>query len=161
MHCPVDHSIELVTISVDGVSVEHCVKCNGHWLQHGELAKLASREATAEPAASVSRGSTRFCPADTSPLTEVKFPQHSNLKIDVCPQCQGIWLDANELGQALRSRLRSRGCPQPPAPSPARRRGDQAGHVPRPAGEGWRVRAFQMASQVTTVSPSWICSTGR
>ncbi len=101
MHCPVDHSVELVTISVDGVSVEHCVTCNGHWLQHGELAKLASRDATAEPAASVSRSSRRFCPADTSPLTEVEFPQHSNLKIDVCPQCQGIWLDANELGQAL------------------------------------------------------------
>ncbi len=101
MRCPVDHEIELVSISVDGICLERCVKCNGHWLDHGELAKLANRAEGVEPTASVSRHSARFCPVDTSPLTEVEFSQQSGLKIDVCPLCQGIWLDAHELGQAL------------------------------------------------------------
>jgi Zn-finger nucleic acid-binding protein len=101
MHCPVDHSVELVRISVEGIGIERCVKCNGHWLQHGELSKLAARDASVEPVASVRRNSNRFCPADTSPLTEVEFPQQSGLRLDVCPQCKGIWLDAHELGQAL------------------------------------------------------------
>jgi Zn-finger nucleic acid-binding protein len=101
MHCPVDHSVEMVTITVDGIDIERCGKCNGHWLQHGELSKLVARDPGVEPVATVTRNSTRFCPEDTTPLTEVEFPQHSGLRIDVCPECQGIWLDAHELGQAF------------------------------------------------------------
>ena len=101
MNCPVDHEVRMVTISVDGVTLDRCGKCGGHWLDHGELAKLAHREEAVEPVATITRGSTRFCPKDASPLTEVEFPTQSGLKIDVCPECQGIWLDAYELGQAL------------------------------------------------------------
>ena len=101
MRCPVDHEMELVSISVEGICVERCNKCNGHWLDHGELAKLAHRAEDVEPTISLSRKSTRFCPVDTSPLTEVEFKQQSGLRIDVCPVCQGIWLDVHELGQAL------------------------------------------------------------
>jgi Zn-finger nucleic acid-binding protein len=101
MHCPVDHSVEMLIVTVDGIDIDHCGKCHGNWLQHGELSRLAARDASVEPVTSISRISARFCPEDTSPLTELEFPQHSGLKIDVCPQCQGIWLDANELSQAL------------------------------------------------------------
>ncbi len=101
MRCPVDRMVEMASISVEGIAIEQCGKCHGHWLQHGELAKLAARAESVEPAASVTRDSERLCPEDGSPLTEVEFPEHSGLRIDVCPQCQGIWLDANELSQAL------------------------------------------------------------
>jgi Zn-finger nucleic acid-binding protein len=101
MNCPVNPDSELITISVDGVSIERCRKCNGHWLDHGELAKLASREESVEPVVKTTRSSSRYCPVDASPLTEVEFPEQSGLRIDVCPKCQGIWLDANELSQAL------------------------------------------------------------
>src|SRR5215813_1844426 len=101
MNCPVDRTVELVTISVEGINIEHCRQCNGHWLHHGELAKLAAKQESVEPAVSVTRDSARHCPEDNTPLTEVEFPEHSGLRVDVCPTCQGIWLDANELGQAL------------------------------------------------------------
>jgi Zn-finger nucleic acid-binding protein len=101
MQCPVDQAVELVTISVDGVSIERCGKCNGHWLDHGELAKLAHRDDKIEPVVSTSRLSLRLCPIDNTPLTEVEFPEQSGLRLDVCSSCQGIWLDAHELGQAL------------------------------------------------------------
>jgi Zn-finger nucleic acid-binding protein len=101
MRCPVNPTVELVTISVDGVSIEQCGKCHGHWLEHGELAKLASRAENVEPAVRVTHDSNRLCPKDSSSLTEVEFPEHSGLRVDICPQCQGIWLDANELSQAL------------------------------------------------------------
>jgi Zn-finger nucleic acid-binding protein len=100
MYCPVDQT-DLVTISVDGVSIERCGRCNGHWLQHGELARLASRDDSVEPVVSITRDSLRLCPEDRTPLTEVEFPDHSGLKVDICGQCQGIWLDAYELSQAL------------------------------------------------------------
>jgi Zn-finger nucleic acid-binding protein len=101
MQCPVHHEIELVTITVDGINIQQCSKCYGHWLDHGELARLAARDADVEPAASVTRSSSRMCPIDAIPLSEVEFPEHSGLHVDVCPECQGIWLDAHELSQAL------------------------------------------------------------
>ncbi|MEP7288856.1 MAG: zf-TFIIB domain-containing protein [Chloroflexota bacterium] len=116
MYCPVDRTIELVTISVDGISIEQCGKCNGHWLQHGELARLAQRDANVEPVVSITRLSIRPCPEDGTPLTEVEFPEHSGLRVDVCPKCQGIWLDAYELGQALT--LLGRTAPHPKASAP-------------------------------------------
>ncbi len=118
MHCPVDHSVEMVTITVDGIDIDHCGTCHGNWLQHGELSKLAAQDTSLEPVATVTRTSSRFCPEDTSPLTEVEFPQQSGLRIDVCPQCQGIWLDANELSQALTLLGRKPG--QPASQSPSR-----------------------------------------
>src|SRR5688572_20650233 len=118
MNCPVDRTVQLVTISVEGVSIEHCGKCNGHWLQAGELAKLASRDDSVEPEVSVSRDSNRLCPEDSTPLTEVEFPEQSGLKIDVCSECKGIWLDAYELGQALT--LLGRQSEQPGNNSPSR-----------------------------------------
>lgn len=118
MRCPVDQTVEMVTISVDGVSIERCGKCNGHWLDHGELAKLAHRDENVEPVVSVSRESSRHCPIDSTPLTEVEFPEQSGLRIDVCSTCQGIWLDAYELGQALT--LLGRQAETPTSNSPSR-----------------------------------------
>ena len=82
MNCPVNPDSELITISVDGVSIERCRKCNGHWLDHGELAKLAAREESVEPIVKTTRKSSRYCPVDASPLTEVEFPEHSGLRIE-------------------------------------------------------------------------------
>jgi Zn-finger nucleic acid-binding protein len=118
MNCPVDRTVQLVTISVEGVSIERCGKCNGHWLQAGELARLAARDNSVEPVVSVARDSQRLCPEDSTPLTEVEFPEHSGLKIDVCGQCKGIWLDAYELGQALT--LLGRHSEEPANHSPSR-----------------------------------------
>jgi Zn-finger nucleic acid-binding protein len=117
MRCPVDRTVEMVTISIDGVSIEQCGKCHGHWLDHGELSKLASRAEDVEPAVRLTRDSERLCPKDSVPLTEVEFPEHSGLRVDICSQCQGIWLDANELSQALTLLGRQ---PQQPIATPGR-----------------------------------------
>src|SRR5258708_17369875 len=103
MFCPVDTSTEMVVISVEGLAIQHCRKCDGHWVRHGELAKLAARDAASEPLVTVTRENTnpRHCPEDQTPLVEVEFTEHAKLLVDICPQCQGIWLDAHELSQAL------------------------------------------------------------
>src|SRR5258708_23554987 len=103
MFCPVDTSIEMVAISVEGIVIHHGRKCNGHWARHGELAKLAARDAGAEPIVTVTHenANPRHCPEDQTPLVEVEFTEQAKLLVDVCPKCQGIWLDANELSQAL------------------------------------------------------------
>ncbi len=101
MKCPVDPEVELVRISIEGLNVDYCGKCRGHWLDQGEISKLAVRDAKTESVVSNIQSSSRGCPKDGTRLTEVDFPQHSGLRVDICPTCKGIWLDAHELSQAL------------------------------------------------------------
>ena len=40
-----------------------------------------------------------LCPKDQTPLkAEIRF----EIEVDVCPSCQGMWLDRNELNNILR-----------------------------------------------------------
>jgi Zn-finger nucleic acid-binding protein len=105
MLSPVAPGVEMVTISIDGILVEQCPASGGHWLDNGELAKLAKAapdvEDRTEPSPETTRDTSRLCPRDSTPLVEVHFSAHQGLRLDTCPMCGGIWLDARELSQAL------------------------------------------------------------
>ncbi len=105
MLSPVAPGVEMVTISIEGILVEQCPASGGHWLDHGELAKLAKTtpdtEDRTEPLRETTRDTSRLCPRDNTPLVEVQFSEHQGLRLDTCPMCAGIWLDARELSQAL------------------------------------------------------------
>lgn len=101
MNCPVCQNVEMNSISIDGVQVNRCGNCGGHWLHHGELSQLANREEQIEPTVSPTQLSIRHCPDDDTLLNEIEFQKESGLHVDVCPTCRGIWLDAYELSQAL------------------------------------------------------------
>lgn len=105
MLSPVAPGVEMVTISIDGILVEQCPASGGHWLDYGELAQLAKAapgvEDQTESAPESVRETSRLCPRDGTPLVEVQFSAHQGLRLDTCPMCAGIWLDASELSQAL------------------------------------------------------------
>jgi Zn-finger nucleic acid-binding protein len=102
--CPNDGTA-LTTISIEGVSVDQCPACAGHWLQRGELELLGEHHgARMEP---ITVGdvaivdSRRKCPQDGTQLRQHEFAEHSDVAIDQCPTCQGIWLDRTELSSIL------------------------------------------------------------
>lgn len=39
----------------------------------------------------------RICPECSTPLKEINFAYDSNVMIDKCPACKGVWLDRNEI----------------------------------------------------------------
>lgn len=109
MRSPVYPDTEMVGMMIEGVHVDHCTRSGGHWLDGGELAQLAKRPA-AEVDAILQAGtvverliheSSRLCPRDHTPLQQIEFPNYAHLKLDYCPTCGGVWLDARELSQAL------------------------------------------------------------
>lgn len=122
MLSPVAPGVEMVTISIEGILVEQCPASGGHWLDHGELAKLAKAapdvEDQTEPIAEPTRETSRLCPRDSTPLVEVQFSAHRGLRLDMCPMCGGIWLDPAELSQAL-TLLGRPAEPVPPEPGHA------------------------------------------
>ncbi|GAB4545789.1 MAG: hypothetical protein OHK0023_04610 [Anaerolineae bacterium] len=109
MRSPVYPDMDMVSVMIEGIALDQCVRSGGYWLDRGELARLAQREME-EVEALLRQGRTierlihetsRLCPRDGTPLQQLEFPGYASLKIDVCPMCGGIWLDAREISQAL------------------------------------------------------------
>jgi Zn-finger nucleic acid-binding protein len=102
--CPNDGTA-LTAIRVEDVPVDQCPVCGGYWLQRGELEMIGEQHhAHLKPIMVGDIGvvnSQRKCPQDSNPLREHEFVEHTGIKIDQCPSCQGIWLDKAELAAIL------------------------------------------------------------
>lgn len=99
---------------IDEIEVDLCPRCGGLWLDHGELERLARKQAgevdrlrkllsaTQKGPPPVPSDLTTTCPACTSAMREVKLVG-PNLTIDYCTRCKGIFLDRGEIDAALKA----------------------------------------------------------
>jgi Zn-finger nucleic acid-binding protein len=114
MRCPVDGNELRSGYYEADVEVDQCSKCEGIWLEkgeleriqevvlhdyRGELAQIPEDARKAYQAARQKRDPLK-CPACQSEMTEREHGYCSQIFIDVCRKCQGVWLDKGEL-QAL------------------------------------------------------------
>ena len=105
---------DLNLYALHGLEIEGCPACKGIWLDRDELRKLKDKSQTGtwrtlrwlddemeamEKAHAVL--SSRACPkCEDKKLLATKFGE-SNVLIDLCPSCQGIWLDRDEFQEIL------------------------------------------------------------
>ncbi|MHC4659622.1 MAG: TFIIB-type zinc ribbon-containing protein [Planctomycetota bacterium] len=128
MKCPRDGSVLETRIYEADIEVDACPSCEGMWLDSGELEKIEeveehdySQELRRIPdyigkAYEMARQKTApdiGCPKCGSEMASREYAYCSQVIIDVCPKCTGIWLDKGEI-QALetffeRSRMEARG----------------------------------------------------
>jgi Zn-finger nucleic acid-binding protein len=92
-HCPKCQA-ELLHVERSGMVLELCSACRGIWFDPGELTTILELYKRLDPEAGVSTGAK--CVRSGQELREVVFPG-TDVRVDVCPDCQGIWLDAGEL----------------------------------------------------------------
>lgn len=113
MKCPKDHT-ELATIVYKAaIQVARCPSCHGIWLDRGKLEQIRSapgRDYSAEiarlpdvvdKAYSMALEKTApplDCPNCGKSMERREHGYCSQILIDVCPSCHGIWLDDAELG---------------------------------------------------------------
>lgn len=113
MKCPKDETT-LATVDYEGaVQVDRCPTCRGMWLDQGELEQIErtkERDYTAElrelpdlvdkayAMASQSAAPPLDCPNCGRTMERREHAYCSQILIDVCPQCHGVWLDADEIG---------------------------------------------------------------
>lgn len=100
----------LVVHKVEGVEVDKCPECGGLWFQEGEVQ-------TAKDAAAPDLRWLDFdmwqhmdqyhysvqdliCPQCTIPMLAVRYGD-TNVQVDYCPVCQGMWLDEGEFGRII------------------------------------------------------------
>ena len=104
MKCP-SCQAELRPGGVEGVAVSRCEACDGVWFDEEGFRQAKDR---AEPNAiwmdvELWKDPERFtveshglsCPACAKPLATLRYGE-TKVEIDTCPQCRGIWLEAQE-----------------------------------------------------------------
>jgi Zn-finger nucleic acid-binding protein len=122
--CPACLGATMEKLSIGGnetLTVDHCPRCGGVWLELGEVQGLRGRSSdefwAAVPRRSASkaarchachahidRGAERcpacgqvvrlLCPPCQHPL---ELARHGELTLDVCKRCKGVWFDHHEL----------------------------------------------------------------
>jgi len=110
--CP-NCSVSLTKINLDGVDLDTCPQCAGIYFDTGELQKLKNKpNAWAEIEAKVmprgdeikmleARPKLKTCPACSNPMMPYKFLYTSEIILDECDGCGGVWVDDNELDAML------------------------------------------------------------
>jgi len=111
MECP-NCDKTLRTMTYEGISVETCDGCKGEWLDHDELKHVVQareqrfspeeRRAIAEATAitgvkldEVDRDLN--CPKCGGTTDAVNYGGDTGIIIDRCTECNGFWLDAEEI----------------------------------------------------------------
>jgi len=85
------------------ISYDACDGCGSLWLDRGELDKLAFQVAGSVEASSRASDRATGPPARRCPrcarqaLDKVRFLEHSDILLDRCGNCEGFWLDGDEL----------------------------------------------------------------
>ncbi|MFT5449158.1 MAG: Zn-finger nucleic acid-binding protein [Gammaproteobacteria bacterium] len=107
MQCPnCNEPLVSVDLSEHGLmSAQACRKCDGGGLDKSDLEGVhagvwANVEAMGASVAETL--SATICPRCEIQCTEVSPTDHTELKIDRCPSCHGLWLDRGELDALYR-----------------------------------------------------------
>jgi Zn-finger nucleic acid-binding protein len=111
MKCPDCHS-ELKPLDCKGIQIDECIKCKGKWFDRGELQKAKDSQddnlrwlhfdpfgEDAEQLSVASEG--KECPKCAKRMSSLKY-MDSQITIDKCSSCKGVWLDPGEFAKILK-----------------------------------------------------------
>ncbi len=111
MKCPRDGT-ELQPLKAADLVIDKCHRCDGLWLDHGELSRLLDERAVGvEELLEQAYGDPEFvpgspegymiCPRCGGRLQGVTISYAAAVRVDRCEKCLGVWMDARELDLVL------------------------------------------------------------
>lgn len=110
MDCPICPKTAMITLELDDVEIDYCMKCGGIWLDGGELEQLFENPADAGAlldrvvsAKARDHGEESYkCPICDKKMDKVYIGENEGkVLIDACPRRDGLWFDKGELGSIL------------------------------------------------------------
>jgi len=109
MNCPICKE-KLKKAVFYGVEVDYCPKCLGLWFEQDELSQAKDDKDKdlnwldiplwKEKAKFRISQAGKLCPSCSVPMYEVNYGD-SNIKVDLCNVCKGIWLDRGEFKKVI------------------------------------------------------------
>jgi Zn-finger nucleic acid-binding protein len=78
------------------VTVDCCPSCRGMWFDNREIETVLKLEARERFVPRDAEKSDRHCPGCNVLLYRFRYPE-TDVEIDMCEGCHGIWLDSGEL----------------------------------------------------------------
>lgn len=103
LKCPTCQDQPLISKIYAETPIEQCEKCGGIWLDKGELKKIAHpiqgdiEFCTHEETGQKNLSGIKCPNCNGLELQQVKFIEFSEITLDHCPECDGIWLSKGEL----------------------------------------------------------------
>lgn len=104
MKCLKCNSGNLHPVVIDNVEVDQCDNCYGIWFDVGELSKVLNQNDITVLKQKIDKSTghdvvTATCPkcGHQYKLVHIELIENSELHIDACPNCFGLWLDGGEL----------------------------------------------------------------
>jgi len=112
MKCPRDGTDLERSVYEAAVEIDTCPSCGGVWLDHGELERIQESQerdyseelrqmpnliAGVSAMADAKHEGPLACPACGRELEKREYGFCSQVSIDGCPSCRGVWLDKGEL----------------------------------------------------------------
>jgi Zn-finger nucleic acid-binding protein len=104
--CPSCKS-ELLAKVEFGIALDECSACGGIWLEDGELQRILNSgaeitlglEESVCPSGEIVtiRDLNRVCPKCSIHLDRYRYNYSSQIELDTCHQCNGVWVDDGEL----------------------------------------------------------------
>ena len=112
LHCPRD-ATPLARLRIGGVDTDLCEHCGGLWLDRLELTRIEQLDAAFGdallahldqfPPTLLDHSQRLNCPRHPGTvLMRRAFSATTPVQIDECPECGGLWLDADELAAIRR-----------------------------------------------------------
>ncbi|MFC2061832.1 zf-TFIIB domain-containing protein [Elusimicrobiota bacterium] len=102
MECPAC-KVNLKNHILEGKIYHKCPGCEGFWFDKNELAQLKQERdwfkidsKHNDVSASITE-SNLSCPRDKEALQAIEYGHETDILINVCPKCEGLWLDAGEV----------------------------------------------------------------
>ena len=102
MKCPKCGKSLTVIETSEGVTVDFCQGCYGIWFDKDEIGfylELGSDMPDLDEALKTANKTDHECPKCASKLEELLYAGKSEVKIDRCPSCEGIWTDKGEIAK--------------------------------------------------------------
>lgn len=98
------------TLEFRGINLDDCPNCGGIWFDDGELKKLQnltdplsiqSLEGKASPLAGAAppERENKLCPVCNERLTPYRYMYTSDIELDECDNCFGVWVQEGELAK--------------------------------------------------------------
>jgi len=109
MICPKCH-VPMIVVEYDDVELDYCLQCEGLWFDSGEIELVGAKSGVhAEDCFSTRPADTKEarlkCPICGKKMDKRMLGTTEPVLADVCPVCDGLWLDKGELEQVLAQQL--------------------------------------------------------